>query len=137
MINLDDIERYLDRITQARTLDDLAYILLMLVPIGRVVSYAALAKALGTSPRRVGLSMKRNRVPIVVPCHRVIAKNLRLHGYSLGIEFKAKLLRLEGVPIESNKVSDPSRLWDRELLRLIRGDEESGVSMSGDEALDH
>ena len=118
-MDIDFVRRYLEKIVQAKTLDDLAYILLMLVPIGRVVTYGALAKVLGASPRRIGMAMKRNALPIVVPCHRVVSRDLRLHGYSLGLEMKAKLLKLEGVPIVGDKVADPNRLWDRDLLEMF------------------
>ena len=66
------------------------------IEYGSVCSYSDLAKKLGTSPRAVGVALKMNRVPVIVPCHRVVAKK-GLGGYSLGIEIKLKLLKLEGV----------------------------------------
>jgi methylated-DNA-[protein]-cysteine S-methyltransferase len=65
---------------------------------GSVITYGALAKALGTSPRAVGGAMKRNPYPIVVPCHRVIAHD-GIGYYSSGIEEKKFLLELEGVKV--------------------------------------
>jgi methylated-DNA-[protein]-cysteine S-methyltransferase len=48
--------------------------------------------------RAVGQALGRNPIPIVIPCHRVIASNGSLGGYSGGggLETKAKLLQLEG-----------------------------------------
>jgi len=63
---------------------------------GSVITYGALANALGTSPRAVGGAMKRNPYPIVVPCHRVVASD-GIGYYSSGIEEKRFLLELEGV----------------------------------------
>lgn len=67
---------------------------------GQVWSYHRLAKELGRPEcsRPVGQALARNPVPIVIPCHRVIASNGSLGGYSGGSGLKAKqwLLRLEG-----------------------------------------
>jgi methylated-DNA-[protein]-cysteine S-methyltransferase len=43
------------------------------IPAGKTLSYGALAKKLGTSARAVGGACRSNPVPIVVPCHRVVA----------------------------------------------------------------
>jgi len=43
------------------------------------------------------MTMNRNRIPIVLPCHRVIGANGSLVGYAGGLERKVALLRLEGV----------------------------------------
>ncbi|ADC66154.1 methylated-DNA/protein-cysteine methyltransferase [Ferroglobus placidus DSM 10642] len=66
------------------------------IEYGKVCSYSDLAEKLGTSPRAVGVALKMNRVPVIVPCHRVVAKN-GLGGYSHGVNLKLKLLKLEGV----------------------------------------
>jgi len=41
---------------------------------------------------------------VIIPCHRVVMKNLKLGGYSIGIEFKKKLLRLEDSLDEEDRV---------------------------------
>ncbi len=82
------------------------YILLNLVPPGKTVTYGSLAKILGITPRLVGLFMKKNRKPVIIPCHRVVGKNGELKGYSRGgPEIKKKLLMLENVRFENDRVA--------------------------------
>jgi len=64
------------------------------IPYGEVVTYKELADKLKTSPRAVGQALKKNPIPIIIPCHRVITKK-DLGGFSAGIDIKRKLLRLE------------------------------------------
>ena len=64
------------------------------IPYGVVKTYGEIAKMLGTSPRAVGRALKLNPTPIVVPCHRVVAKN-GLGGFSQGVWIKRELLKLE------------------------------------------
>jgi len=70
---------------------------LLNIPFGQTISYEALATRIGrpTAQRAVGLANGRNRVPIVVPCHRVIQKNGQLRGYGGGLWRKQFLLDLE------------------------------------------
>ena len=67
---------------------------------GDTITYGQLAGKAGSpnAARAVGTAMKRNRVPLIVPCHRVIASN-GVGGYSAveGVSSKVKLLKLEGV----------------------------------------
>ena len=73
------------------------------VPPGFVATYGEIAARIGKpkSSRAVGQALARNPIPIVVPCHRVVAADGSLTGYSGagGIETKASLLRLEGATI--------------------------------------
>jgi methylated-DNA-[protein]-cysteine S-methyltransferase len=65
---------------------------------GETTTYGALAGAVGLTedgPRRVGVAMARNPVPILVACHRVIGANGKLTGYAGGLEIKQTLLDLE------------------------------------------
>jgi len=70
---------------------------------GATTTYGALAREIGlTDPeaaRDVGEAMGRNPVPLVIPCHRVLAAGNKLGGFSArgGAATKAKLLALEGV----------------------------------------
>jgi methylated-DNA-[protein]-cysteine S-methyltransferase len=72
--------------------------LVMTVPFGRTVAYGELAKRADcpAGARAVGMAMNRNPLPIVIPCHRVIASGGRLGGFGGGEALKASLLRLEG-----------------------------------------
>lgn len=76
---------------------------LLSIPAGRVSSYGELAKQLGSSARAVGNACRRNPVPIVVPCHRVVAKSgIGGFGGALSgqlIDQKRRLLQHEGVAI--------------------------------------
>ena len=66
------------------------------IPYGETRCYGDLAAAIGSAPRAVGGACGRNPIPIVVPCHRVLAKS-GLGGYSGagGLKTKQTLLSLE------------------------------------------
>jgi methylated-DNA-[protein]-cysteine S-methyltransferase len=68
------------------------------VPAGHVVSYGEIARRVGRprGSRAVGQALGRNPVPIVIPCHRVVAAGGGLGGYTGGLAIKRTLLRLEG-----------------------------------------
>jgi methylated-DNA-[protein]-cysteine S-methyltransferase len=71
------------------------------VPYGEVVTYGELAALAGRpgAPRAAGAVCATNRFAVVVPCHRVVSAD-GVGGYgSLGVEYKRRLLRLEGVPV--------------------------------------
>jgi methylated-DNA-[protein]-cysteine S-methyltransferase len=53
---------------------------LLAVPVGTTLSYSELARSIASGPRAVGNALRRNPVPVVVPCHRVTAKR-GLGGY--------------------------------------------------------
>ncbi len=71
---------------------------LALVPYGETTTYGALASRVGRprAARAVGTVMNRNRIPIVLPCHRVVGAGGDLVGYAGGLERKTMLLELEG-----------------------------------------
>ena len=70
------------------------------VDYGRVSSYGEIAERIGrpTAVRAVGRANGSNPMPIIIPCHRILGRDGKLHGYSTpgGLETKAWLLRLEG-----------------------------------------
>jgi methylated-DNA-[protein]-cysteine S-methyltransferase len=51
------------------------------IPSGKTVTYQMLAEQLQTSPRAIGNACRTNPIPVIIPCHRVVAKN-HLGGYS-------------------------------------------------------
>jgi methylated-DNA-[protein]-cysteine S-methyltransferase len=69
------------------------------IPGGRTISYKELARRAGSPQacRAAGQANGRNPVPIIVPCHRVIAADGSLGGYSSGLDKKRWLLQHEGV----------------------------------------
>ena len=65
------------------------------IEYGTVITYSELAQSIGSrAVRAVGSALSRNPVPIIVPCHRVVAKN-GIGGYSCGVDMKIKLIELE------------------------------------------
>jgi methylated-DNA-[protein]-cysteine S-methyltransferase len=64
------------------------------IPYGDTSTYGEIARKLGTSPRLVGLAMKRNPTPLLVPCHRVVAKD-GLGGFTPDTGIKEQLQALE------------------------------------------
>ena len=68
------------------------------IPYGQTRSYGELAEIVGSAPRAVGGACGRNPIPIIVPCHRVLAVDHGLGGYSGqdGLATKRFLLDLEG-----------------------------------------
>ena len=68
------------------------------IPSGETRTYGEIARTVGSSPRAVGNACGRNRLPIIVPCHRIVGANGALGGYSGpgGQEGKRFLLGLEG-----------------------------------------
>ena len=76
------------------------------IPAGETLSYAQVAELAGSpgAARAVGNVMANNRVPIVIPCHRVLGAAGRLGGFSApgGVEFKKMLLNLESPEPEVN-----------------------------------
>jgi methylated-DNA-[protein]-cysteine S-methyltransferase len=70
---------------------------LLKIPYGHTTSYSAIAKQLENpeAVRAVGLANRHNPIAIIIPCHRVIAKDGDLQGYFYGLDVKRKLLELE------------------------------------------
>jgi methylated-DNA-[protein]-cysteine S-methyltransferase len=66
------------------------------IPHGKLSSYGAIAKQLGSSPRAVGGAVGHNPISILIPCHRVVGSGGKLTGYAGGLDRKTALLTLEG-----------------------------------------
>jgi methylated-DNA-[protein]-cysteine S-methyltransferase len=87
------------------------------IPKGRVTTYALLAKAIRCgSPRAVGQALKHNPFAPEVPCHRVIASDLRIGGFggeTAGAKVRRKLRMLadEGVRFENRRLAEPDRVF--------------------------
>ena len=70
------------------------------IPVGATISYAELAARVGRPPavRAVGTANGSNPVPVILPCHRVIAADGTLCGYGGGLDRKRWLLAHEKAP---------------------------------------
>ncbi|NLY03344.1 MAG: methylated-DNA--[protein]-cysteine S-methyltransferase [Campylobacter sp.] len=78
------------------------YKALLSIPYGKTVSYKDIACKIARPKayRAVGNANAKNKIPIIIPCHRVIATN-GLGGYSGGLEIKKALLNLEGINLKT------------------------------------
>jgi O-6-methylguanine DNA methyltransferase len=67
--------------------------------MGQTKGYAQIAKEIGSpkAARAVGGACGANPVPLIIPCHRVLAANVKLGGFSGGLDWKLRLLAAEGV----------------------------------------
>ncbi len=92
------------------------YAILRTVPKGKVVTYGQLAKLAGNpkAARAVGMLMAKNPDAPKTPCHRVVAADGSLHGYSGGdgITTKRKLLTDEGVFFKGDNVDLEKSLYN-------------------------
>lgn len=72
------------------------------IGFGETLTYGEIARQTGGGARAVGTACGRNPIPVIIPCHRVVAAGNRPGGYSggLGLETKAALLRLEGASLD-------------------------------------
>ncbi len=72
------------------------------IQYGETVSYSDIADAIGNpkAVRAVGAANGANPIPLVIPCHRVIARGGALQGYAGGLKLKARLLAMESAHSE-------------------------------------
>lgn len=91
------------------------------IPYGQTRSYAELAAAAGSpgAARAVGSVMARNRLPLLIPCHRVVGSQGKLGGFSApgGLETKLRLLELEFAAIGRARKKTIARLSAASPLR--------------------
>ncbi len=72
------------------------------IPFGQVSSYSDIARRIGKpdARRAVGGALGKNPMAIVIPCHRVVAANGTIGGYTGGLDIKRKLMDIEGISLE-------------------------------------
>lgn len=77
------------------------------IEYGHVASYGQIARDVGKPDmaRAVGQAVGANPLPIVIPCHRVVASDGSLTGFGGGLRAKAALLKLEGIDVDGTKPS--------------------------------
>ena len=90
------------------TLSTKVYRKLLQVPNGKVITYSELANAVGlkNGQRAIGMIMKKNPFPVIVPCHRVVKSDGKIGGYAYGERVKSKMLADEGIKIKDGKIID-------------------------------
>ncbi|KAH7402708.1 6-O-methylguanine DNA methyltransferase [Pyrenochaeta sp. MPI-SDFR-AT-0127] len=106
------------------------YAALQQIPEGRITTYAALSKALSSSPRAVGGALRVNPFAPEIPCHRCIASTGFVGGYKgdwedapsgQNQESKLQLLKDEGVLFDAKGfLIDKSQLWDEFNLEKLK-----------------
>lgn len=94
------------------------------IPAGSVLGYAELAKAMGRpgAARAVGSALGKNPVPLIVPCHRVVAAAGKPGGFTSpgGLATKKMLLACEGVALEKPAVLANRQQWQHAVRNLRR-----------------
>ena len=90
------------------TLSTKVYRQLLRVPEGKVTTYGDLAKAVGldNGQRVIGMIMKKNPFPVIVPCHRVVKSDGKIGGYVYGEKVKSQMLVKEGIKIKDGRIID-------------------------------
>ena len=68
------------------------------IPLGQTIAYGDISSKIGGSAQSVGTACGKNKIPVVIPCHRVVGKSNKL-AFSSGPEIKKMLLLLEGIEI--------------------------------------
>ena len=98
-----------------RTFFEKVYAIVKKIPRGQVATYGQIAKAAGSpgAARAVGMSMKNNPDLKTIPCHRVVASDGKLTGYSAyeGIKTKRTMLTAEGVKFAGDRVNLSLSRW--------------------------
>ncbi len=96
------------------------------IPSGRVKTYGELAALAGKpyAAHAVGSALAKNPIPLIVPCHRVIASSGKLGGFSApgGLATKVRLLECEGVYLAKPRVVSTSAQWRRAVTTLSNQD---------------
>ena len=94
---------------------DQVYTLIRQIPAGKVATYGQVAELVGSpgAARAVGMCMKTNPDAPRTPCHRIVASDGRLTGYSAGegVVTKKLMLLKEGVHFKGDRVDLTQSLW--------------------------
>lgn len=108
VVNIDEIPLLIE----GTDFQKVVWRVLMDIPYGEVVSYKSIAEMVASlmgrssmSNQAIGTAVGKNKIAIIIPCHRVIGSNEKLGGYSLGIDKKISLLELEGIDTSKLKNS--------------------------------
>jgi methylated-DNA-[protein]-cysteine S-methyltransferase len=100
-----ELEILAGRVVKGMSFNQQVWAVCARVPKGKVTTYAAIARKLGTHAyRAVGNAMNKNPYAPKVPCHRVVGSDGSLTGFAAGVEKKKRLLKAEGVAFAKGKV---------------------------------
>ena len=89
------------------------------IPCGRVVTYGEIAQQIGSGARAVANACGANHLPLIIPCHRVVAKNGLggfMQGNKDGIKIKQWLLKHEGVLIKPSQKTVKTKVAKKVVL---------------------
>jgi len=91
------------------------------IPYGETRTYGEMAREAGSplAARAAGQALGANPFPIIVPCHRVVARDGGLGGFGGGLEMKEKLLKMEGVKRKSEALNPKSETIGHVRLRRV------------------
>ena len=95
--------------TKADTFQSRVLSLVRKIPKGKVTTYKLIGKKLGGKGqiyRAVGRALHDNKLPVVIPCHRVVCSDGSIGGYSRGVKKKISLLKKEEIIVKNEKVVD-------------------------------
>ncbi|HLD11252.1 MAG TPA: MGMT family protein [Candidatus Nanoarchaeia archaeon] len=91
------------------------YVLISLIPSGRVTSYKEIGNFFNSKGYRwIGRILNKNPYSILIPCHRIVCNNGFIGGYASGIKKKIKLLNQEGVKVFNKKIVS----FDKKFISL-------------------
>ena len=99
------------------------YSKLKLVPPGYIVTYASLAKAVGSigGSRAGGNALNKNPNAPKVPCHRVVCSDGKVGGYAFGVNKKIEILKNEGITVVNGKVVGfEKKKWKFRQINLLK-----------------
>ncbi|MDN7025734.1 MGMT family protein [Methanoculleus sp. FWC-SCC1] len=88
--------------TEADTVTAAVYRAVRRVPYGETATYGEIAALVGTAPRVVGMAMAHNPTPLVIPCHRIVARD-GIGGFSPELAIKEHLLAMERENARKNR----------------------------------
>lgn len=115
--NLQEFQDIVLDLNNAAPFAQLVYAGARRIPAGRTLTYGALAKEINrpTASRAVGQALGRNPIPLIIPCHRILASGNQAGGFSApgGVTTKARILAIEGVMLGS----PPTLKSKKDLLR--------------------
>jgi O-6-methylguanine DNA methyltransferase len=93
-------------LSQGTEFQQAVWLAMAAIPVGHTKSYGEIAQTIGRpkANRAVGQACGANPIPVLIPCHRVLAANRKIGGFSAGLDWKHRLLAREGVELRAQAV---------------------------------